>query len=205
MVRVWGASVMTERMSAAAFLEPRNVFAGIGSRDTPPHQCRRLTEVSAYLGKQGWGLRSGGANGADWACEQGADMVAAPKTIFLPWVSFNGNRWRHDDRALVAAMPFSDKCLSIAEQYHPRWTSLTDAAMKLMARNVYQVLGVDLASPVNIVLCWTSGGRVVGGTGQALRIATAHDVPIVNLGDRRYSDEPSLHIADRIVSQWSRA
>ena len=55
-------------------------------------------------------------------------------------------------------------------------------ARKFHARNCYQVLGKDLQSPSNFVLCWTPGGAVTGGTGQALRIAIDRGIPVFNMG-----------------------
>lgn len=48
-------------------------------------------------------------------------------------------------------------------------------------RNVLQILGGDFETPVERVVCWTLGGRVVGGTATALRLAMQYDIPIVNL------------------------
>lgn len=48
-------------------------------------------------------------------------------------------------------------------------------------RNVCQILGADLHTPVQMVICWTKGGKLVGGTAQALRIARANNIPIFNL------------------------
>jgi len=54
-----------------------------------------------------------------------------------------------------------------------------------MARNTNQVLGPNIGtSPqTNAILCWTKGGQIVGGTGQALRIAQDKGIPVINLGD----------------------
>jgi len=61
-------------------------------------------------------------------------------------------------------------------------------ARVFMARNSYQVLGPDLATPVDFVWCWTPHGAVIGGTGQALRIAAAYEIPVFNLAtDKDYS------------------
>jgi hypothetical protein len=35
---------------------------------------------------------------------------------------------------------------------------------------------------VKFVLCWTPGGKDVGGTAQALRIARHYDIYVCNLG-----------------------
>jgi hypothetical protein len=52
----------------------------------------------------------------------------------------------------------------------------------MMARNCYQMLGLDLKTPVEFVICWTPQGKGAGGTGQALRIARDLKIPIYDLG-----------------------
>ena len=37
-------------------------------------------------------------------------------------------------------------------------------------------------TPVKFVVAWTEGGLLKGGTAQALHIATALNIPIINLG-----------------------
>ena len=56
-----------------------------------------------------------------------------------------------------------------------------NGAKKLMARNCHQVLGLDLKTPVDFIVCWTKDGTINGGTGQALRIAEAYNIPVYNL------------------------
>ena len=46
-----------------------------------------------------------------------------------------------------------------------------------------QVLGKTMSEPAKMVVAWTPGGQIVGGTGQALRIAQSHGIPIRNLGN----------------------
>ena len=50
-----------------------------------------------------------------------------------------------------------------------------------MSRNSYQVLGDSLDNPSSFLVCWTSDGKMSGGTAQAMRIATDFRVPIYNL------------------------
>ena len=49
------------------------------------------------------------------------------------------------------------------------------------------MLGDDLDQPVSFVVCWTPGGEVTGGTGQALRIAAdpQYNIPVFNLALHR--------------------
>ena len=71
---------------------------------------------------------------------------------------------------------------------------MSDYVTKLMARNCYQVLGEDLKSPVDMIICWTPDGKAAGGTGQALRIANDNDIPVFNLFDSNALDKLSRHL-----------
>lgn len=139
-------------------------YAGIGSRKTPDHILRLMTRIAARLSELGYILRSGGAYGADRAFEVGAGQ----KEIFI-------------------AEDADSRALELASQYHPAWDKLSEYARKLHARNCYQILGRDLSSPVVFVVCWTLDGAETitspqsGGTGQAIRIAAAHQIPVFNL------------------------
>ena len=50
------------------------------------------------------------------------------------------------------------------------------------SRNCHQILGYDLQSPVDAVICWTSDGKIVGGTATALKLSMKAGIPIFNLG-----------------------
>ena len=71
----------------------------------------------------------------------------------------------------------------MAETFHPAWNRCSLAARKFHARNCHQILGYGLNLPVKFVVCWTPRGEVIGGTGQALRIAKHHNIPIINLAN----------------------
>jgi hypothetical protein len=123
-------------------------------------------------------LRSGHAEGADQAFESGARLNEEDMEIYLPWAGFN-NAPRNDPRYIVPE--FTTELMMLAAHHHPAWDRLTPAAQKLMARNGCQVLGQDLATPADCIICWTKDGKWVGGTSQALRIAAAYNVPFFNL------------------------
>lgn len=152
-------------------------YAGIGSRRTPPDILKLMQLIALDLSAAGYTLRSGGADGADLAFEDGASK----KEIFLPWKGFNNNT------SLLYDIPV--KAFEISAQYHPRWKALTQAAKKLMARNAQQVLGKNLDNPVEFVICYTPDGctkgeertKDTGGTGQAISIASSVNIPVYNL------------------------
>jgi hypothetical protein len=159
-------------------------YAGIGSRQTPLDIQSEMTDIARGLWTLGYTLRSGAAEGADEAFERGSCDRAE---IYLPWANF-----RQRQITLVSWMstkvllpPNPKWASSIARLHHPAWDKLSIGARALMTRNTCQVLGPPRSE---FIVCWTPEGKPVGGTGQALRIAKAHNIPVFNLAviaDRR--------------------
>ena len=163
-------------------------YTGIGSRETPKDVLTEMERLGANLYNAGYILRSGGAPGADQAFEWGValqviDNFDWPAEIYLPWGTFqHGNRsWINPRR--TEPQP---EAYEIAERYHPAWKYLKPWGKKFHARNVHQVLGYDVTNPVLsvFVACWTKDAKGGGGTGQAIRIAKAYDVPVYDFADR---------------------
>lgn len=136
-------------------------YAGIGSRKTPAPILQEMGNIAMQLALRNCVLRSGGAAGADRAFETGCDLVRGAKFIRIPTL------W--------------EKALLHAAKFHPNWSACDETARGLHARNSLIMMGDGLDSPVSFVICWTDGGKVAGGTGQALRIAAAHNIPVFNL------------------------
>src|SRR4051812_44414023 len=113
-------------------------YAGIGSRSTPPDVLQLFHDVAYQLATLGWTLRSGCAEGADTAFENGAldaylGPVSRPKPeLYLPWPRFEG---RH--KPLVALERPAPPAYEIAAQHHPAWDRLSAGARSLHARNVH--------------------------------------------------------------------
>lgn len=148
-------------------------YTGVGSRKTPKDICQKMTEIAAKLESFGYILRSGGADGADIAFEMG---VKDPdnKHIYLPWKNFNHNpshRYWAPSREVYTLTKF----------IHPNYNMLSSASQKLHARNFYQVLGDDLSTPSDFLICWTENGKEIGGTRTALKVAYVKDIPVYNL------------------------
>ena len=153
-----------------------NTYAGIGSRETPKDILALMFKTAKYLAENGYILRSGGAEGADTAFEQGCDNVKGNKEIFLPWKGFNNNQSN--------LYGINTQAIEIAKKYHPAPDKLSQGAMKLQARNCYQVLGKTLDNPCKFVICYT---KERGGTTQALRIAKDYNIPVYNWYNRTES------------------
>lgn len=159
-------------------------YTGIGSRQTPPEIGVFMTRLAMDLSELGFTLRSGAANGADMFFEAGAHL----KHIYLPWRGFNGNS---SDRYTI-----DEEAMSVAKMHHPAWDRLSPPVKKLMARNVYQVLGQDLSEPSQFVVCWTPDGceshtsrsYKTGGTGLAISLASCCGIPVYNLFNKASKD-----------------
>ncbi len=152
-------------------------YTGIGSRKTPDYALTAMWSIANSLASMGFILRSGGAKGADTAFEDGANALDTDKEIYLPWKDFNNNK----SMLILDDMINKEIAYKIAYKYHPNWMACNDTARAFHARNSYQVLGQDLNTPSSFVICWTPGNAVTGGTGQALRIAIDHNIPIMYL------------------------
>ena len=140
-------------------------YAGIGARVTPPDVLARMTNIATLLAMQGMVLRSGGARGADRAFEEGVDRIN-PR-LRIRYIALNAER--------------NPAWFNHARKYHPAWSKLSREHQQLHARNSAIMLNDGLNDPVAFVVCWTPGGGVEGGTGQALRIAPDYSIPVFNL------------------------
>lgn len=117
----------------------------------------------------------------DQAFEDGA---AGRAEVYLPWATFEAQKTVWTD--YVIDHP-SHEALEMAAEYHPSWLALRQGAKMLHGRNSHQIMGKRLDDPVDFVLCWTPDGSLdgrgndTGGTGQALRIAHAHGIEVINM------------------------
>jgi hypothetical protein len=183
--------------------------AGIGSRETPDLVLQFMTAVMRALAERGWTLRSGGAPGADQACEAGYAAHRERAQIFLPWKGFEGSkspfyppyiadgelqgtiehlRGRWEPKLLTGRESPTNVVANaylLAEHFHPAWNRVTPGAKKLQSRNGHQMLGLKLDDPSDLVVAWTVDGEATGGTGQAIRIADHFGIPVVNLKRER--------------------
>lgn len=156
-----------------------NSYAGIGSRETPEPVLTLMSRIAYDLAQRNWCLRSGAAQGADKAFEHGCNAAGGQKEIYIPWTGFDG---RNQREIVLDRLPNVQQAYNLAERMHPAWNRCSQGARKLHTRNIYQVLGRDLESPVKVVICWTKGGLGEGGTGQALRLAETLGIEIHDLG-----------------------
>lgn len=160
-------------------------YTGVGSRETPKSVQALMSELASLLEKSGYTLRSGGALGADEAFESG---VVNLKDIYIPWRKFTNNplhKCPEEDSKDLAKQASS---IAIEIMGNPHWNRCSYGGQKLHTRNVYQVLGEDLNTPSEFLLCWTSEGKTKGGTATAIRLAKSRNIPVINFGTKRGLD-----------------
>lgn len=149
-------------------------YTGVGSRETPPEILGQMYHFAKNMANHGQILRTGGANGADNAFDEGARSVNdALIEMYLPWQGFN----HHFSEYYTV----TEKAMDIAKDIHPAWHRLSAGARKLHARNVYQVLGYNLDTPSALLVCWTKNGELIGGTRTAIVLAHMYNIPVFNL------------------------
>lgn len=154
-------------------------YAGIGSRKTPSDILKFMEKIGIAMAKKGWDLRSGNALGADQAFQRGGNQLRPEQVhVFLPWQEYEKAALHSKNKVYAAP---KHEAYTVAAQYHPRWKFCSPGERRLHARNSHIILGENLDSPVQQIICWTPEGKLVGGTSQALRISQDYQIPIYNL------------------------
>jgi hypothetical protein len=189
------ASALAAERPAA--LELGRTYAGIGSRRTPGPALTAMRATAERLSALGYTMRSGHAPGADSAFE-----VASQKSeIYLPWSSFEHNRPAIG--TYVQDQP-TDAALQLASRIHPAWDRLDRGPRALHARNMHQILGQDLRTPVDFVVCYTPDGSLTGhgpdtgGTATALRLAYRNNIPVFNIKHPEHATELAAYLQDHV-------
>lgn len=152
------------------------IYAGIGSREAPEEVLLKMEKIAFYLAHTyDATLRSGGAIGADSAFERGCDKADGKKEIFY------AKEWQNKIKPSKEAWEEAER---IASKIHPAWDRCSEFARKLHSRNCFQVLGADLQSPVDFVVCYAKedrNGNPQGGTRTAIMLARENNIPVYNL------------------------
>lgn len=107
--------------------------------------------------------------------------------IWIPWSRFN-----QSESGLIVENEYAFKIAHYVVEYQREkaiWESIGLSIKKLIARNMHQILGRYLISPVDFVICWTPDGcehyqdrrYSTGGTGYAIAAASLLNIPVFNL------------------------
>ena len=178
---------------------PSFTYAGVGSRKTP-HDIQLLqNKLAEWLEKKGFTLFSGKALGSDKAFEGAAQPWE--KDIDGNVIAWSEYTYKVTNKEIFVADNSTEFAENVAREVHPN-PNLSGYPLKLHARNLFQVLGINLDAPVDFLICWTprnkNGEDVVnyaqrdvtsGGTGQAISYASFLEIPVVNMSSDTWRDE----------------
>jgi len=159
------------------------IYCGVGSREgfnmngLPEGVAMKAISIARWLHERGYTLRSGGAKGMDTAFEEGAGEL---KEIYLPFNGFQG-RYTTEQGCYILKGAAKAEAERVAEKHCPHWYNCGAFARSCHTRNVCQIMGYHLEVFSAFVICWTKDGKDSGGTGQAIRIARAYEIPVYNL------------------------
>lgn len=177
--------------------QPKIFFAFIGSRDLSKPEfaqyAKKFYQLAYRCAELGIGIRSGGANGADVIAEeayrdaiQNGVAFEDQVQIFVPWKPFQAVRGVNNPLHHLHILPSDPVLIKQAEdmvrKVHPAPDRLKPGAMKLHSRNMNQVFGLDLNTPITANICWTEGGIKKGGTRSAITLCEQNNIPVFNIG-----------------------
>ena len=91
--------------------------------------------------------------------------------------------------AIVRNPDLIQRSEELAAMVHGAWDRCNEWARGMHSRNMHQILGYDLETPVDAVITWTANGHIKGGTATAIRTALRLNIPVFNLG---YSDKQKV-------------
>ena len=153
--------------------------------------CMRLAQLGITFTS---GLCEIGMDGiAQKAYSKAVDLGLAKESQFEVYVAdqYNIRRSTLPRRhlATVRNKELISETERIASEVHPAWDRCNEWARGMHSRNCHQILGYDLQSPVDAVICWTPNGKIQGGTATALKLSMKAGIPVFNLG---VSDKKSV-------------
>jgi O-acetyl-ADP-ribose deacetylase (regulator of RNase III) len=174
-------------------------IAGIGSRAITSKESLFIVKLHFCMQLSGYFTYSGAADGEDTSVNYGCLLAnlfrqnhlnESPLPLSHSFIAFIPSRYFNGKKESdVYVSKFPNEAIKIATDHHQGWEYLPPYSKKLMTRNVPQVLGPNLTTPVKMVLCSTPDGayngeqttRKTGGTGQAIRIASTYNIPTFNI------------------------
>lgn len=186
-------------------------IAFVGSRklaDMPRSEAFHGDHIVFYnlafnSAKNGYCLRSGGAEGADLIAEK-AYALAMSKgfanekqiEIFHPWKSFGSKNPLYNLYKIPKELGQEEILKEVLDPSHFQSLKKSRGAFALHKRNVNQILGENLDSSVSCVICWTKSGKPEGGTATAIKLALNFNIPVYNT--QGYNKEKYDELVKRI-------
>lgn len=176
-----------------SYLIENGFYSGVGSRKAPLFVLYLFSLLAQVFEQKGMILRSGGALGADSAF---SDALSAPESRSQLFVTNSVRKPNYFNPQTIYGQSFDGLYrqamrLIMDNRLHKKWENCSQVALDLHNRNVFQVLGLDLKTHSEFVLCWTprgektyaETGQYTGGTGTAINTAAVNHIPVFNLAN----------------------
>ena len=96
------------------------IISGVGSRETPENILTEMTAIGAFCRENKILLRSGHADGADFAFELGAQEACV---AYLPWNGFNRQKTSLASKQQLKKF-YLPQLMKYAERFHPAWAGI---------------------------------------------------------------------------------
>ena len=169
-------------------------YAGLGDLQTPEYIIEVIRTTAILLVHDGFMCITGGCQGAEQAFANGTLVAGGSVKIHLPWPSFEA-QWiakLPKERAQIIVLQDDDTdAYNSVKTFHPAYEKLTPSVRAINARYF------NILNNVSFLICWTNEGKLIGSTGQAMRLATYLHVPIYNLGIKETLDKMVTKIQQR--------
>lgn len=154
----------------------KSFYSAVCTTDAPEAVITLIPAIAKKLDNSNYTLRSTGNPGIEQIFETQSHRVE----YFIPWNGFNGKFVKEE---------LPKEAFTIASHLHPAWHKLTNQAQKLKARSVAQLMGMDLKTPSDFLICWSPDGacresevtRITGSAGLSIKLATRMHIPVFNL------------------------
>ena len=174
-------------------------FTGIGSRKIgKSFDSIYLAKLASYFAKEGFIVRHGDAVGSDRIFRD-EFRNRGKQEIYIPWKSFIDDYDYSADMGDCVLGEINVYCISDYDKKSIKEINhilkecglyfKKESTTKLVQRNVLQVLGKDLQTPSEFVICWTPDGaeslkdisKDTGGSRVAIGVADLFDIPVYNI------------------------
>ena len=183
---------MSPKKKPEIVVSTSRAYAGVGSRHITGDEAKLIENLARLLSERNYVVYSGNADGADAAFQRGSNEKCL---IMLPWKGFNKDVYDYNKSLDHFIFDDSDKqAMDSIKQFHPNPGAILKkrGIASLMGRNFHQIFGYWPWPTVDFVLCCAdedSSGNILGGTGQACRIAKDHKIPVINIRNKSWKRE----------------
>lgn len=162
-------------------------YAGIGSRNITLAERQIIKRIAKQLSTK-FILYSGNAEGSDISFQEGSNGNCV---VMLPYKGFNIKCFDYIKKSKEYFVLKTDEAIESVKKFHPNPSSLNSWGFDLMVRNYFQINGYEEYEQVSFVVCCakTKNGKVMGGTGQAVRIALSRNIPVINIREEGWKEK----------------